>query len=162
PTHIASVLQMIDTSEPYSHSSCGLGHALPSVGAAAGQPETRPPLDPLDPLVPPLDPLVPPLDPLVPPLDPLVPDPPSPPPMSAVFPEHASATTIANPETPRPILVPFIVPSAFPVLPRIRARLSAMQARCSVFIATSLDGFIARSDGRIDWLAIVHRAGEDY
>ncbi len=27
-----------------------------------------------------------------------------------------------------------------------------MPTRCSVFIATSLDGFIARSDGRIDWL----------
>ncbi|HEY6033850.1 MAG TPA: dihydrofolate reductase family protein [Kofleriaceae bacterium] len=34
--------------------------------------------------------------------------------------------------------------------------------RCSVFIATSLDGYIARSDGGIDWLAIVARAGEDY
>ena len=33
---------------------------------------------------------------------------------------------------------------------------------CSVYIATSLDGFIARSDGRIDWLGIVERAGEDY
>lgn len=37
-----------------------------------------------------------------------------------------------------------------------------MRARCSVFIATSLDGFIARTDGRIDWLSIVERAGEDY
>ena len=34
--------------------------------------------------------------------------------------------------------------------------------RCSVFIATSLDGYIARADGSIDWLAIVARAGEDY
>jgi dihydrofolate reductase len=33
---------------------------------------------------------------------------------------------------------------------------------CSVYIATSLDGFIARSDGSIDWLAAVERAGEDY
>lgn len=34
--------------------------------------------------------------------------------------------------------------------------------QCSVFIAASLDGFIAWSDGRIDWLSIVDRSGEDY
>lgn len=44
-----------------------------------------------------------------------------------------------------------VIPYAFP---RMR--------RCSVFIATSLDGYIARSDGGIDWLTIVARAGEDY
>lgn len=32
----------------------------------------------------------------------------------------------------------------------------------SVYIAASLDGFIARSDGSIDWLSIVHGTGEDY
>jgi len=31
-----------------------------------------------------------------------------------------------------------------------------------VYIATSLDGFIARSDGGIDWLERVQVAGEDY
>ena len=34
--------------------------------------------------------------------------------------------------------------------------------RCSVFIAASLDGYIARSDGRIDWLSIAEAPGEDY
>lgn len=34
--------------------------------------------------------------------------------------------------------------------------------RCSVFIATSLDGYIARVDGGIDWLDRVQLAGEDY
>ncbi|MFI5296943.1 MAG: dihydrofolate reductase family protein [Polyangiales bacterium] len=34
--------------------------------------------------------------------------------------------------------------------------------RRSVFIATSLDGFIARTDGAIDWLSIVEQPGEDY
>jgi dihydrofolate reductase len=34
--------------------------------------------------------------------------------------------------------------------------------QCSVFIAASLDGFIARPDGTIDWLSRVERPGEDY
>lgn len=34
--------------------------------------------------------------------------------------------------------------------------------RASVYLASSLDGFIARADGAIDWLSQVERAGEDY
>jgi dihydrofolate reductase len=37
--------------------------------------------------------------------------------------------------------------------------------QCSVFIAMSLDGFIARADGKIDWLESAHAtapAGEDF
>ena len=34
--------------------------------------------------------------------------------------------------------------------------------RCSVFIATSLDGYIARPDGTFDFLSIVEQQDEDY
>jgi dihydrofolate reductase len=37
-----------------------------------------------------------------------------------------------------------------------------MPAQCSVFIATSLDGYIARADGSIDWLSIVDQPGGEY
>lgn len=39
-----------------------------------------------------------------------------------------------------------------------------MSTRCSVFIACSLDGYIAKSDGSIDWLTTLAAtlAGEDY
>jgi dihydrofolate reductase len=34
--------------------------------------------------------------------------------------------------------------------------------RCSAHIAASMDGFIARADGGLDWLDAVQRPGEDY
>lgn len=37
-----------------------------------------------------------------------------------------------------------------------------MPPRFSVFIATSLDGYIARADGNIDWLSAVQTPGESY
>jgi dihydrofolate reductase len=38
----------------------------------------------------------------------------------------------------------------------------ASRPQCAVFIAASLDGFIARSDGGLDWLSVVERPSEDY
>lgn len=37
-----------------------------------------------------------------------------------------------------------------------------MSRKVFIFIATSIDGFIAREDGNIDWLSIVDSPGEDY
>jgi dihydrofolate reductase len=34
--------------------------------------------------------------------------------------------------------------------------------KVTLYIAASLDGYIARSDGRIDWLSILDTEGEDY
>ena len=39
---------------------------------------------------------------------------------------------------------------------------STPRPKCSVYIAASLDGFIARPDGGLDWLSMVERPGEDY
>jgi dihydrofolate reductase len=49
--------------------------------------------------------------------------------------------------------------------PRDAGRPSASpddRPRCTVYIAVSLDGFIARRDGGLDWLSVVQRPGEDY
>ena len=37
-----------------------------------------------------------------------------------------------------------------------------VRPRCSAFLAASLDGFIARPDGGLDWLRAVEASGEDY
>lgn len=37
-----------------------------------------------------------------------------------------------------------------------------IQRKVFIFIATSLDGYIAREDGNIDWLSIADSPGEDY
>lgn len=34
--------------------------------------------------------------------------------------------------------------------------------RASIYIATSIDGFIARRDGNLDWLHYGHTGDEDY
>jgi dihydrofolate reductase len=42
------------------------------------------------------------------------------------------------------------------------AQRSTVRPQCSVYIATSLDGYIARPDGRLDWLSAFEQSGEDY
>lgn len=37
-----------------------------------------------------------------------------------------------------------------------------MRPRCSAYLAVSLDGFLARPDGSLDWLEAVQTPGEDY
>lgn len=39
---------------------------------------------------------------------------------------------------------------------------SPSRLQCSVFIAVSIDGYIARPDGGVDWLSTVEWEGEDY
>jgi dihydrofolate reductase len=38
----------------------------------------------------------------------------------------------------------------------------ARRPQCSVYIAISLDGYIARPDGGLDWLSSFEQSGEDY
>lgn len=40
--------------------------------------------------------------------------------------------------------------------------MATKRPQCSVYIAHSLDGYIARRDGAIDWLELVHSPEEDY
>ena len=44
----------------------------------------------------------------------------------------------------------------------ITQALQSFKPKVSVFIATSLDGFIAGENGELDWLDTVTTAGEDY
>ena len=49
-----------------------------------------------------------------------------------------------------------------PQAARYLAPLVSDRPQCSVYIATSVDGYIARPDGGLDWLARVEVQGEDY
>ena len=42
------------------------------------------------------------------------------------------------------------------------ANRSTRRPQCSVYIAASLDGYIARPDGGLDWLTAFEQSGEDY
>lgn len=45
---------------------------------------------------------------------------------------------------------------------KIEENLSISRPKISVYIATSIDGYIARKDGNIDWLQYGHTGDEDY
>lgn len=40
--------------------------------------------------------------------------------------------------------------------------LSTSRPKVSIYIATSIDGYIARKDGNLDWLQYGHDGDEDY